>query len=286
MSFPRGGAPGKNENGKSKSAILPKVDADALFGNKKRLIRIEDRSGDRKKARSEALQTVGLAQAVGAGMTKQLTNTLKVEAVSFNKYQSGCLALGYVLQIFDSKALISLPGGAVGAVEIEEISDATYRLVQAYKAEFSAKKQSASLAGRRFNPASEMTAKRPDIHALLVPMQAVRVFVMGQEQQEGVKRKSLALSLRSSYVNRSLQAKHLVPGFPVSGCVVSREDHGYIISAGISGVNLFLPTKLVPVALGELVIGEYQVLRACAHECVCVPLVCLPVAVCKCATTL
>jgi len=256
MSFPRGGAPSKASDGKSRASGIPKVDPDALFGNKKRLARIEDRSGDKKKARADALQTIGLAQAVGAGMTKQLTNTLKVEAVSFNKYQAGCLALGYVLQIFDNKALVSLPGGAVGAVELEEVSDATYRLMQTFNAEFSSKKQAAILAGRRFHH-SEVTTKRPDIHALLVPMQAVRVFVMGQEQQEGVKRKSLVLSMRSSYVNRSLQSKYLDPGFPVSGCVVSREDHGYIISAGISGVNLFLPTKLVPAALGELAIGMY-----------------------------
>ena len=257
MSFPRGGAK-TNSDSKAKSSGFPKSDPDALFGSKKRLMRIEDRSGDKKKARADALQTVGLAAAVGAGMTKELTgsNTLKVEAISFNKYQTGSLVMGYVMQVYDSKATISLPGGAVGSVNIEEVSDATYRLMEAYNAEFSSKKQAALLSGKRFNAAAEISAPKPDMYALLVPMQAVRVFVLGQEQREGAKRKTLNLSMRSSYINRQLQSKHLVHGYPLSGCVVSREDHGYIISAGISGVNLFLPIKAVPAALGELVVGQ------------------------------
>jgi rRNA biogenesis protein RRP5 len=253
-SFPRGGSePKKTGNSVSKS------DSDALFGSKKRLARIEDKSGDsKKKSRAEAESRVGLASAIGAGMTKVLVgaNTLKVEAVTFNKYQQGVQAYGYVLQIFDSRALISLPGGAVGSVELEDISDAAFRLVQSYKEEVSAKKQAAQLSGRRFNPAQDVLTPRPDIHSLLVPMQPVRVFVLGQEQAEGSKRRTLSLSMRSSHINRGLQSKHLTPDFPISGCIVSREDHGYIVSAGIAGTNLFLPLKGVPAAMGELSVGK------------------------------
>ena len=37
--------------------------------------------------------------------------------------------------------------------------------------------------------------------------------------------------------------KHLIPGFGVYGNVSSKEDHGYIISTGISGVTCFVSTK-------------------------------------------
>lgn len=263
MSFPRGSTETKN-----KAAVASKG-ADALFGSKKRLNRIEDRSGDmsKKKARADAEKRVGLASAIGAGMTKALVgaNTLKVEAVTFNKYQTGCQAFGYVMQIFDTRALISLPGGAVGSVELEDISDAAFRLMQSYNDEVVAKRQAAQLSDRRFNASKDMQTRRPDIHTLLVPMQAVRVFVLGQEQAEGSKRRSLNLSMRSSYINRGLQSKLLVPDFPISGCVVSREDHGYIVSAGIAGVNLFLPVKGVPAAMGELVVGMYNITLALFH---------------------
>lgn len=44
--------------------------------------------------------------------------------------------------------------------------------------------------------------------------------------------------------------QHLMPGFPMLGCVASKEDHGYLISTGMSGVIFFLPFKAVPEVLG------------------------------------
>ena len=254
MSFPRGG--GSNKGVKSPGA---KVDQDALFGSKKRLARIEDRSSarDGKKAKVEV---ASLAQAIGAGMTKQLTGsaTLKVESMVFNKYQPGCQALGFVLQIMSDRAVISLPGGTVGTVKISEVSDASSRLMESYEAELKHKRDAARLAGKKFN-VNTVKAIKPDISVLLTPLQFVRVIVLEQvETDMTTKRRALDLSMRSSLMNKGLQIKHLQTDYPLSGCIVSKEDHGYIVSAGLAGANLFLPLKQVPALMGELEVGTYQ----------------------------
>ena len=89
-------------------------------------------------------------------------------------------------------------------------------------------------------------------------MQPVVVVVLEQMTRGEGDKKTLALSMRGSLLHKGLSMQHLVEGFPVSGCVSSKEDHGYIISGGISGVNFFLPYKAVPESVGgqNLPIGE------------------------------
>lgn len=62
--------------------------------------------------------------------------------------------------------------------------------------------------------------------------------------------------MRASLLNRGIGLKHMAHGFPVSGCVVSKEDHGVVMNCGLSGVSFFLPHTAIPQALGELPIGN------------------------------
>ena len=63
-------------------------------------------------------------------------------------------------------------------------------------------------------------------------MQMVRCFVLEQvEKNEGAAggaqgKKVIHLYMRASLVNRGLSMKHVSVGFPVYGCVASKEDHG------------------------------------------------------------
>lgn len=93
----------------------------------------------------------------------------------------------------------------------------------------------------------------------------VRCYVLDQvSKNEGVAnaKKVIRLSMRGSLINRGLSMKHISAGFPVYGCVVSKEDLGYVVSAGISGTTFFLPTKALPSAKAELVVGQ-------PVECIC-----------------
>ncbi len=54
----------------------------------------------------------------------------------------------------------------------------------------------------------------------------VRVYVLGQAERSDAQKKTISLSMRSSLVNKGLAMKHFSVGFPISGCVSSKEDHG------------------------------------------------------------
>ena len=47
----------------------------------------------------------------------------KIVALSFSQYAVGNLALGYVLQVATTHLVVSLPGGLIGTVAVNEISD-------------------------------------------------------------------------------------------------------------------------------------------------------------------
>lgn len=72
---------------------------------------------------------------LGLGMTKRINSVtsakavIKIEAISFAKYKKGCLAIGYVLNVSNDKAIVSLPGGVTGVVQYNEISDVINRMV-------------------------------------------------------------------------------------------------------------------------------------------------------------
>jgi ribosomal protein S1 len=71
-----------------------------------------------------------LAPSIGLGMTKTMDNSkhTKIESVTFNKLNSGCLVLGYVLQVTADRVVVSLPGSSTGMVVNYEVSDVLYKM--------------------------------------------------------------------------------------------------------------------------------------------------------------
>lgn len=189
-----------------------------------------------------ALLRSPLAGAIGLGMTRSSGNSkaLKIDNVSFTKYTPGTLALGFILQIMDNFVVVSLPGGVTGTVAMSELSDAMHRLCA---------EASVPVAGSKKLSSAQIISSLISIRALVATMQPVRCYVLEIIEKSDTKKKSLILSMRSSLVNRGLAIKHMIPGFPISGCISSKEDHGYVVSAGVSAVTFFLPFKAVPLAL-------------------------------------
>lgn len=185
-------------------------------------------------ASTAAILKSPVADLIGLGMTRSSGSNkgLKIDHVTFSKYTPGTLALGFVLYIRDDYIAISLPGGSVGHVYYPEVSDTTHTLV-----------------GQSTKDAKKSASLLPAMRTLVSVMQPVRCYVLAVNEKSETQRKTLILSMRSSLVNRGLAIKHLIPGFPISGCIVSKEDHGYVLSAGISGVTFFLPFKAVPLSL-------------------------------------
>lgn len=219
---------------------------DSIFGLKRtRRIEIVKAKGTKKKTgnvTAAALLRSPLAGAIGLGMTRSSGNSkaLKIDNVSFTKYTPGTLALGFILQIMDNFVVVSLPGGVTGTVAMSELSDAMHRL---------SAEASAPVAGSKKLSSAQIISSLISIRALVATMQPVRCYVLEIIEKSDTKKKSLVLSMRSSLVNRGLAIKHMIPGFPISGCISSKEDHGYVVSAGVNAVTFFLPFKAVPLAL-------------------------------------
>eukprot|EP01038_Epipyxis_sp_PR26KG_P005669 gene5669-7826_t len=235
-SFPRGdiiAASGYHDNASNPKRPFSNIE-EQLFGNK-RTKRIEVVSSKKStKTKSSFVNTTTLAdakEAIGLGMTKSVANNkiIKIEPLTFLKINPGSLLVGYVLQVLDEKLLVSVAGGFTGYVPITEVSDNLHRM------------------------ASEKI-QLPALASLVSPFQFLRLCVIDKAAKESnSNRKMLVLSARSSLVNKGIALKHFTPGFPILGSVSSIEDHGYIISAGIGGINFFLPIKTAP---SELIVGQ------------------------------
>lgn len=183
-------------------------------------------------ATTAAILKSPVADSIGLGMTRSSgsNKALQIDHVSFSKYIPGTLALGFVLYIRDDYVAISLPGGSIGHVYYPEISDTIHTLV-----------------GQSSKDGKKSASLLPAMRTLVSVMQPVRCYVLSVTERSETERRTIVLSMRSSLVNRGLAIKHLIPGFPISGCIVSKEDHGYVLSAGMSGVTFFLPFKTAPV---------------------------------------
>lgn len=248
---------------------------DVLFGSgTARLANIEEaprKKGSKslKKQKGEELEALemSLHSRVGLGMVKTLSSKeMKIERVAPTRYQVGTLAVGFVLQLTGSKAIISLPGGCVGAVELAEVSDVAANIIAKY--------DGTGKSGSRDSSSSNKKKRHKDgslrIGDLLTVNQLVRVHVMQQVEKGKGKKNDIALSMRSSYINRHLQMKNISEGFTLSGCIASKEDHGYIISVGIANYSFFMPAKNVSASVGELVEGKSYSHSLHSFFCVCV----------------
>lgn len=219
MSFPRLSASGI-------SPLLgkrPRTADDSLFASK-RLNRIEiatssssSKKGSKRPSLNAALQPVSVTG----------KDVKQVDPLSFTMYSVGSLVMGYVLQFSTNFAVISLPGGLTGVVPLEEVSDTLHQLCTAANGQ----RKSHSSAGSNGLPSFS------DVLSLMQPVRCYvkEVMISPSQAKTGADagkraKKSLLLSLRSSLVNRGLALKHLSQGLPLSGCISSIEDRGYVVS--------------------------------------------------------
>lgn len=105
---------------------------ESIFGSNPRTKRIEVVQKPNKKRKGDELtgKSTATAPSIGLGMTKssENSNAVKIESVTFNKLTSGCLVLGYVLQVTPDRIIVSLPGSSTGMVAQHEVSDVLYKM--------------------------------------------------------------------------------------------------------------------------------------------------------------
>ena len=258
QAFPRGGS-----SGTTKLKRGNETGSDDLFGASKRTRRIEVKQEKKKDKKKISTSSVSLSQgvqsSVGLGQTKILAgdrNVMKIEQLTFTKYSTGVLALGYVLNVTSSHAIISLPGGATGTVAYSEISDYCNRM-------------SIGDARGRNNINKNNKNGAASISELLPKNTPVRVYVIGTAAAEDKKtarnKKTLELSCRLSLVNRGIALRHLLVGTTVAATVTSVEDDGYVMTAGIPDVTFFLPSAKISPPTRTLPLGS---IRECVVDTV------------------
>ena len=195
-----------------------------MFGNKRtRKIEVVDKkkkskTNGEKKGNKVASTTTSKdsAQAVvtpiGMGMTQEIKNgtSVRIDNLTFTKYEEGCLVLGYVLHVHEDSVVVSLPGGLTGTVEAAEVSDYFHHLV----------KENANKKSKSF--------KLPSLETYIESSQPIRCAVLevSESGEKDSKKRFIRLSMRASLINRNLALRHLNVDFPISGAVVSVEDHG------------------------------------------------------------
>lgn len=173
----------------------------APFGKKRsKVVEVVKNNGSNKGTSGVVVPSIGL----GLVGDQKLQ---KVDMMSFGKLTTGCVVLGYVLQIEEKHLLVSLPGGFTGIVPYQEVSDVIHDSVA--------------------NSANNSKSTTPSLGSLVKAHQAVRCFILGQAEKANSKKKTVTLSMRSSLINKGLAMKHFIPGFAISGCIASKEDHGY-----------------------------------------------------------
>ena len=271
--FPRGG--GEMDVSKfARSESNRKRDSldrgnDALFPGasaSKRLKRMEQsktpNNKDKKKRKSSndsddedgvllrsRLKDIG---GIGLGATRIVERgATRIETLTASRYPVGAMALGYVLNVTKSVALISLPGGLTGTVEFSEVSDLCAKLFHKHERETSKsshdKKQDHCKADPKEMPVlAKLLAVHQPVRCVVLENSVLDVGSQGSALNGGsgssAKRKrTLKLSLRLSVVNRGLTTRQIERGQSISATVLSEEDGGFMMDSGLRGVHIFLP---------------------------------------------
>ncbi|CAH8496154.1 unnamed protein product [Schistosoma turkestanicum] len=142
--------------------------------------------------------------------------------------QNESLALGVVKYIQKLYLEVQLPHGFLGRVNIYDVSDKYTELL------------------RKSAETGIIQDNLVELSDMFRVGQTVRCFIKEADSSHtsGSNKKYL-VSLNPKMVNKAVISKNVKPHMVFVGSVVSVEDHGYILDAGVSRMNCFLPRDQV-----------------------------------------
>ncbi|CAG8443978.1 414_t:CDS:10, partial [Scutellospora calospora] len=162
--------------------------------------------------------------------TKKKTKSSKLKSGSTHiKLIVGAYCLGQIAEINALDMTVSLPNQLKGVVTITGISEPL-------------SKKAADIAN--MDNDSDDENQLPELSKLFKVGQWVRCVItqLGNNDAK-IKNKQIELSLIPKLVNCDIVRADISKGMILSASVESIEDHGYILSIGMSGVNVFLHKK-------------------------------------------
>ncbi|GEQ68490.1 hypothetical protein JCM33374_g2158 [Metschnikowia sp. JCM 33374] len=177
-----------------------------------------------------------------------------VEHFTFKNLVPGAEVLGQIVAI--SKVQISLVIGdnLVGHIPITAISDELTAQLEKYEAamESSDEEEEEEDDSNSMGPVLSMRPEFPKLENLFAVGQWLRAVVMPGDE----KKKTLNLSLEPQLTNASIEEDDMIPGNFLQASVKSIEDHGVVLSLGMSKFSGFLPKKELKKA--ELSISTFK----------------------------
>eukprot|EP00960_Hanusia_phi_P054723 762756-Hanusia_phi.AAC.1 len=160
-----------------------------------------------------------------------------VEPLRFKKLNVGMILCGYVKEVRQADATVSLPNNLTGWVEIDEISDELSTVLE--------------------EALEDEEAEAPPLEDYLFVGMPVRCVILSTAvlaTAGKLQHKNISVSIKPSRVNAALALDTLHKGLSLYGAVSSKQEKGYTISLGTSEATAFLP--LQEVLTGELKVGQ------------------------------
>ncbi|KAG0172965.1 rRNA biogenesis protein rrp5 [Apophysomyces sp. BC1034] len=221
--FPRGGA----------SALTPLEHREISNKAAQDLFSTSSTTSDepaKKKQKADKKKKISKTTAASA-KSKSKDKKKPIEELGFKKLAPGMLLLGCISQISDLELYVSLPHQLSGVVPITEISDALTSMVEK------------AAEAQDDEEDNDEKPEIPDLHKLFRVGQWLRCRITLAQDRANGDRRRLELSLKPQLVNESVAKVDVVPGMTLGAAVESVEDHGYILSLGVSGLTGFCKHK-------------------------------------------
>ncbi|CAM6099604.1 unnamed protein product [Calypogeia fissa] len=246
--FPRGGA----------SALTPAevreacLQAEAEFQQETTK---KPKKGNKGQQKSNAASSTGVDEPLFGvdGIVGKLPTS--AEILRYKSLSVGWKIWGAVAEVNHRDLIVSLPGGLRGFVQIEEASDV---LAEMLKENGKSKKATAKKLKRKEKEDSVKETENGDDdddssdesnglslkdYFSVGQLVTCRINTLEQRRAKGGKLKDskrIGLSLRLGYLHEGLTIDVLHEGQPITACVTSIEDHGYLLTFGVPGISGFL----------------------------------------------
>jgi len=211
VDFPRGG----------ESSLTPMEYRDITEQVNKDLFEQKEESKDKSKKKKRKSD---VEENVTESKKQKIDNTIRL--LNYKRLQVGMCILGAIKEINELELVISLTNGLTGFISITEISEEISKIAE----------QVAN------DDADE--DELPDLNSMFTIGQLIACAI--SELSDANNKKKINLSIKPSIVNSSLTAKDISAGMMLNAEVISKEDHGYVMSIGVENVKAFLNNKNIP----------------------------------------
>ncbi|BBM98348.1 rRNA biogenesis protein RRP5 [Marchantia polymorpha subsp. ruderalis] len=247
--FPRGGASALTPAELREIRSQAEAEFDSEIGKSTRKVK-----QGKRKSKTENAEDEDEGSLFGAGITGTVLKSAEIL-----RHKILCVGMkiwGAVAEVNNRDLVICLPGGLRGFVQAEEASDVIGEILKSgrvKKAELRRKsrmkeagvqpnKESAEQSDEDASDGEndEFTLKGIFSVGQLVACTVKSLESVTSKKEKGKNNKRIGLSLRLSHLHEGISVDNMREGYAITACVSSIEDHGYLLSLGVTGLSGFL----------------------------------------------